>query len=340
LTDDPIREHLAAMRRELGRLGSVRRRRLLAEVEDHLREAAAELAANGAEPGEAARRAVEAFGGSGSLAGSTTSPRMRVGVGAVVAIAALAGSFAIRDSQTAPIRPAQRAAVRTSPAALIRSIERGLSDGVVSAILGPPPLGFHKQRRSPWLYVRVRCLTGSGCVRGQWEAQMLAAAYHVTAPRHGLRPESGTSVYAGVENIDALEHERGTGGSGPVHTLRPGTESPVPFTPTPLPARVLTAEITSRLRSVHLTPVSISFDRVDGYLAPVILADAPYPRIVVRHPPQWEDAVGREPNGFEGVYLQVDFPDGRPAMAIGISSRTAEGLSWTKPSLNPNLGDP
>ena len=39
-----------------------RRRRLLAEVEDHLREAAARLEHDGASPGEAARLAVAQFG--------------------------------------------------------------------------------------------------------------------------------------------------------------------------------------------------------------------------------------------------------------------------------------
>ncbi len=179
---------------------------------------------------------------------------------------------------------------------------------------------------------------------------MLAAAYHVAALRHGLRPESGTSVYAGAENIDALEHERGTGGSGPVHTLRLGTNrfcsrgrhrrcAHLTFTPTRLSAAVLRDEIAQALASVHLTPVSITFDHVDGYPAPVVVASAPYPGIVIRHLPQWRDAVGRDSSGFEGIYLQLDYTNGRPAIAIGVSSRTTEGLSWTKPRLKPDPGD-
>ncbi len=340
MSDDPIRDHLAELRRELGWVGSLRRRRLLAEVEDHLREAAAELGAQGVEPTQATRDAVEAFGGAKNLAGTAPDLRLRLGICAVIALATVVGLLGFRHSHSAPIRAGQRAAVRISPAALIRSIERGLSrTGIVSVRLGRPPIPFQRQQRGPWMYVRVRCLAGAGCLRGQWEAEMLAAAYHVSAPAHGLRAETGTSVYSGRESMQSLIADRGNSSGGPVHTLRPGTTTPVPFSPTRLPARVLTAQITRDLRSVHLTPMSITFDRIDGYLAPVIVADAPYPGIVIRHPPQWTDAVGREPNRFEGVYLRLNYPDGRPAMAVGMASRTATGMTWIKPRLNPNPGD-
>jgi hypothetical protein len=61
MSDDPIVGYLADFAKELGRLGP-RRRRLLAEVEDHLREAAARLEHDGASSDEAARLAVAQFG--------------------------------------------------------------------------------------------------------------------------------------------------------------------------------------------------------------------------------------------------------------------------------------
>jgi hypothetical protein len=73
VSDDPIAAYLADFADELGRLGP-RRRRLLAEIEDHLREAAARLEHGGASPEEAARLAVAQFGSpevaTGRVAGS------------------------------------------------------------------------------------------------------------------------------------------------------------------------------------------------------------------------------------------------------------------------------
>ena len=360
MSDDPIRDYLDGLRRELGRLGSLRRRRVLAEAEDHLREAAAELEAKGVEPGAAARSAVDAFGGPADLAGATEAPRIRLGVVLAITLAALAGLFGFRHSHPAPTRAGQRAATRTSAAALIRSIETGLSaHGILIVRFGHPPDLRGLPKRGPWMYVRLTSTRGASSVKPEWEAHMLAAAYAVSAPRHGLPAETGMYVYGpGQSTAD--------GHGGPIHTLAIGVTTtaswirpvaggltpewvipPVAgptsiasasFKPTRAGATQLRDLLRASVRSVGLQLKSVTFDRVEGHLAPIVVATARYPGIIVRHDPLLDKALGWGPNSYEGIYFRLDYPDGRAAMITSFASQTADGIGWVDPSLYSNRG--
>ena len=250
MSDDPIRDYLAEFAKQLGRVSPGRRRRTLAEVEDHLREAARSLEAGGIEPLAAEREAVAAFGSPRQVA----QFRMRhrrvtrglIAIGAVVVvIAASAAGFGWIASPSAH----HVAATRTTPkstaisdptggvgaAALVRSIESGLSSrGIVRVRFGPPPDVYRRQTSKLWMYVRLTHLDTAGSVKPEWEAGLLAAAYYTQAPSHSLPVEGGMYVYRGQETIAALRSGQGDANGGPIgpnNVVPVGATTPVPFDP-------------------------------------------------------------------------------------------------------------
>jgi hypothetical protein len=99
MSDDPIRDYLGELGKELGRFAPGRRR-TLAEVEDHLRETALSLEAGGAEPPAAQRKAIAAFGSPRQVTqftGRRRQPagrkRIVIGAGLAVIAAGTAGVF-------------------------------------------------------------------------------------------------------------------------------------------------------------------------------------------------------------------------------------------------------
>jgi hypothetical protein len=183
MTDDPIRDYLADLGKELGRFAR-HRRRTLAEVEDHLREAACALQKQGLTAEDAAREAIAQLGAPGDIVPKADRDRMRVaaatalvvlvGVGAIVGVtqpwglgssAAKSGNTSRMAAKTrshpANIRtsasgPAERkmavfSRTRTSsdivPSSLAASMSHSLSRPVsVPASLLPGALDFSKSR--------------------------------------------------------------------------------------------------------------------------------------------------------------------------------------------------
>lgn len=132
MNDDPIRDYLVELGEELGRL-SFRRRRTLAEVEDHLREATARIEQTGVHPDEAARQAVEQFGSPEVVARRSSSSRVKrraVAVGVLVVAAAAV-------------------AVLATPSASHATIPMTASNQVVPRVMRYPPAGEAPQTGLP-----------------------------------------------------------------------------------------------------------------------------------------------------------------------------------------------
>jgi hypothetical protein len=355
MTDDPIREYLAELGKELGRFAR-HRRRTLAEVEDHLREAARSLEAGGIEPLAAQRVAVAAFGSPRQVAQFRVRHRtltrgmlMAIGAGVVV-IAASAAGFGWIGNPSAHHVSATRMTPKSTAisdptggvgaVALVRSIESGLSTGgIVRVRFGPPPGVYLRQTSKPWMYVRLTQVDAAGGVKPEWEAGLLAAAYYTQAPSHGLPVEGGMYVYRGQGTLAALRSGQGDANGGPIgvdNVVPVGATTPVRFDPTTADAADLRRSLTHSIQSVGLTTRSIRFEHVDGYLVPVVVTETPDPATFIRRDPPFSAVLGREPNGYEGIYFQLDYPDGQPALIRAFASRTASGVSYTKPSLNPD----
>jgi HAAS len=126
VSDDPIRDYLTELANELGRLAR-RRQRMLAEVEDHLREGANRIEQTGVLPQEAARRAVEQFG-SPRLVASRFSTRPR---GGKWRFAAIGGTLAIALAVVAVI----------TPTASHATIPMSASNQPVPSVMRQPPPG-------------------------------------------------------------------------------------------------------------------------------------------------------------------------------------------------------
>jgi hypothetical protein len=132
MSDDPIREYLAVLGKELGRFAR-HRRRTLAEVEDHLREAAARIEHNGVSRDEAARQAVEQFGSPRVVGDRLTGPRVRRGswVGVRLAVAA-AVSTAVVGLAVVGFRDTHRTTSRTP--SLVTQRQHQLPSALVSLL--------------------------------------------------------------------------------------------------------------------------------------------------------------------------------------------------------------
>ena len=99
VTDDPIGEYLARLRRSLR--GRPNRDRMLAETEDHLRESAAHLEDQGLTPASAAQEAVRRMGDAdelGRAAGGRVAAIVVLVVGWVGAAGLLAAADAVHGS--------------------------------------------------------------------------------------------------------------------------------------------------------------------------------------------------------------------------------------------------
>jgi hypothetical protein len=88
MNDDPIRDYLGELGKELGRFAR-HRRRTLAEVEDHLREAACVLQQGGMTAEDAAREAIDQLGSPDDIVPTAARDRMRVAATALVALVAV-----------------------------------------------------------------------------------------------------------------------------------------------------------------------------------------------------------------------------------------------------------
>jgi hypothetical protein len=124
VSDDPIRDYVAELGKELGRFAR-HRRRTLAEVEDHLREAAARIEHTGAVDDEAARQAVERFGSPQLVARQSSASRAKwraVAVGVLVVAAAAV-------------------AVLATPSASHATIPTRASNALVPRVMRSPPAG-------------------------------------------------------------------------------------------------------------------------------------------------------------------------------------------------------
>ena len=99
MTDDPIGDYLARLRRSLR--GRPNRDRMLAETEDHLRESAAHLEDQGLTPASAAQEAVRRMGDAGELgraAGGRVAAIAVLVLGWAGAVALLVAAAAVRGS--------------------------------------------------------------------------------------------------------------------------------------------------------------------------------------------------------------------------------------------------
>jgi hypothetical protein len=105
MSPEPIRDYLGELGKEFGRFAP-HGRRTLAEVEDHLREAAGRIEHSGVSPAEAARQAVEQFGSSQVIARQSSASRVKwraVPVGVLVIAAAAVAVLAIPSASHATI---------------------------------------------------------------------------------------------------------------------------------------------------------------------------------------------------------------------------------------------
>ncbi|MGH3427483.1 MAG: permease prefix domain 1-containing protein [Mycobacteriales bacterium] len=216
MTGDPIREYLAEFAQEMGPVAPYRGR-VLAEVEDHLREAAARIEAAGASPHDAAVRAVKQFGSPRSVAASIAAPRgMRfvyearsLGWRLVVAVAALAVAAVLlvvgvhAGRATIPASPPDLLDFLSSPMRHPRREEGYLA---ASALIGVLTLAWlialrgdwHNRQRLIWrgllALILVAAMAGAGT--GEWVNQH--------APR-GCSPLAINSLAAWCQRQSAHE---------------------------------------------------------------------------------------------------------------------------------------
>ncbi len=233
-------------------------------------------------------------------------------------------------------------AATPTPAQIVQNIESGLSGGgIVNVTLAPAPPEYAKQVSTPWMYIQVtHAADGAAGVEPVWEADMLAASYSVTASSDGAVPESGVYVASSSTCAASPAGSSCDGFGGPVNLISPGATKPVPFNPTGASTTTLTSTLESALTQAGLTVSKITFDTVDGNPAPIIVARSSDPAALMAKNPTDTSLFGAEPNGFEGIYLEVDDSSGNPALIRAFASRIGAGIGWTRPDLQTSATNP
>lgn len=234
----------------------------------------------------------------------------------------------------APIVPAAKRPRPLPPrTALVRTLA-GMDAGVITrATLGAAPKGF---RAGPWLSTRVVCAGASGgrCVLPEWEAQLVAAA---TAERM----DSGQANLGNVIVGFGITATRADG----THLERSGSDLSNARAGERFPGQARTdRELESRIRS------TVVADGLTVARLRILHPYGPAPVVVVRAPrvaaangvvgaleAQLRHLVSRRYDSFEGLYVEVDGPHGRPLAAASISDRVVVGSQWFAPGVDSGI---
>lgn len=214
--------------------------------------------------------------------------------------------------------------VASSPEDLLQAIVSKLnSPRIRSARLGAAPAGYEAQ--GPWIYVDVNHDGDASGLLGDFEALLIAGTYSREAPLQGQPGAEGVSYHdessAGCRS--SFEADACVGGEWRI-TLGVGTSAP----PSTDPAS-LESKIRDRLRKLGLEPVTITFDRPQNNLVPIVVARISDLQTLPAD--NWQSirqvAVGLD-REFEGSYLELVDGDGAPVAATGVDAGLAIGISW------------
>jgi len=350
MSGDPIDRYLRKLRRRWW-LRRDRDRRL-AEIEDHLRSATTEYEIRGMTTDDAAHRAVDRLGPMDEAFGRERRRALALATVLIIAAASIvavvqaatgahssrrAGQMHPMSSPSRQTRARSDASVtpRMSPSELVRSIESGFSrQEIVAVTFGDPPSEYRHQTTGPWMYVEVPSVNGPDSVLGGWEAHLLAAAYAAQAPTEGLTPETGLFVGTGAACLTDRDPRSCDASGGPINDLPVGASAPVPFNPTLASDSSLRTRIRSGIQRSGMHVKLITMFRVDDHPVPVVVAQTDDPDGVVAHPPTDAALFGHDPNGFEGVYFELDNSAGKPVLVQSFASRIGAGISWSAPGLD------
>lgn len=267
-------------------------------------------------------------------------------LGGVVSVAVASAGFAFAgsshslrsafESRGAPMNYggplATQGAGLSWPEATSRVLGAAGMGSVVDATLGDAPRSMRSDQ--PWMTLHVRAnpteaLQGPGEVHVTWIASLAQGAI---AELHRTEQASIGDVLSGSQiSVDVDDHSVQLDvGQGYVALGQT-------FSATQFSDDAITEHVTDALAKFGLQASEIRILRPLGaaVFVRVEVADDVHPSWTVD---QLCDAINGTPRAYEGVYLQVEAPDGSPLLARAVAYRTGLGGTWFAPGQNERFG--
>jgi hypothetical protein len=258
---------------------------------------------------------------------------MGAAVGLVIAISFAAIGVAVAASQQGPppiiyadtIDPSTTPAPpSTSPADVLAAVMARDDFSRIRAVnIGPAPADFLESGYSGiWVYLTVDAPSANGAapLHGVWEATVVAGAFRDEMHSAGLETPEGYGVLLRL----------------PDGTIEPFMAWPFGdialgqrFTD-PASAAEVQSSIRQAVRSTGLEPITVD-SVVAKDLSLVVIASVPDADLLASRSALDElvDDVFGSITTFEGVYLEIQSPSGKPLAVLTRSFRTGDGMSHT-----------
>lgn len=201
----------------------------------------------------------------------------------------------------------------------------GLDSVFSSVAVASGPTG---SRPGPWLYTTFRCdsQANAGCMLGTWESDLLqgAVAELINSDSADLANVIvGSSLTAKLPDGELVDEG---GGAGDVAA---GQQ----FSDKGIDDSAIRDQVTTAVTNLNLSVQSI---RVLHPLDPAVavIAKTSTPDTAVAALAPLLNAVRGAPGQFrfEGVYIEIDGPDGTPLAKSATAYRTTAGRQWTSPT--------
>ena len=166
---------------------------------------------------------------------------------------------------------------------------------------------------------------GAPAIRATWEGELIAGALRDVAAERGLGPLDNFQISLHYPDGSITPNDSGFGNV--VRSQR--------FDASPPP--VIERRIRTGLVDAGLTPISISFVSA-LQTSPVVIAQADKPKAVVQASEDahyWSEILGGDFQNYEGYYLELRDPAGKPFLISTSANRAGSSTGWIRPDLNP-----
>jgi hypothetical protein len=218
----------------------------------------------------------------------------------------------------------------TDEETLIKAVLRGFPPDFVEVKLGIPPSGFEQNDSlgevgTRWVYATIRARdAGPGMPFARWEAELVAGALREAPHALGLPGVLGSTTVV----------VRPDGSS-----VRSSAVIAVPVGQTVITENQAAARINNhRARDPRLANTTVGF--VHPLQAAAVLTTT-LPELHAFRPGESVAAALLGPvNDYEGAFVTVRDPTGRPIRAVGFANTTGAGFSWSSSSAGSDTVNP
>jgi hypothetical protein len=206
--------------------------------------------------------------------------------------------------------PAQQAAVTS----ILNNL--GSGDPITSVMISSSgPAGVGNADES-WLTVTLPSATPVASIRAQWLAYLLAGSFRDNSTATSLPAVGGLVLPGtGAEMLGGSDHPQITADASVAPTL------------------------STRLADLGVSSPTIALVEPNGSGGTVgvsVVGTVSDPAAFLAQNGNPEPALFGDINQYEGVFLQLDDPQGAPFLVAAYASRAAHGIGWIRPSLGTN----